>query len=103
MAFRQYGNVLSGTVMSALIAAGLSGLTKSLLGWLPGVLGEIPFLQIGIPAVLSVYFDVFSGLLQAFIFAMLSMLYISDGFPEELFMQKKAKKLQAKTHIPANQ
>ena len=103
MAFRQYGNVLSGTVMSALIAAGLSGLTKTLLGWLPGVLGEIPFLQIGIPAVLSVYFDVFSGLLQAFIFAMLSMLYISGGFPEELFMQKKAAKLQAKTHIPANQ
>ena len=28
------------------------------LGWVPGILGDIPFLQIGLPAVLSVYFDV---------------------------------------------
>ncbi len=92
MAFRQYGNVLSGTVLSALISAGLSGLSRSLLGWLPGALGKIPILQIGLPAVLSIYFDVFSGLLQAFIFAMLSMLYISGGFPEELYLQRKAKR-----------
>lgn len=63
MAFRHYGNVLSGSVISALVAAALQGLSRLLLGWLPGALGEIPFLQIGIPAVLSVYFDVFSGLL----------------------------------------
>ena len=83
MAFRHYGNVLSGVVISTLIAAGLQGLSRLLLGWLPGVLGNIPFLQIGLPAVLSLYFDLFSGLLQAFIFAMLTMLYISTGAPEE--------------------
>lgn len=91
MAFRHYGNVLSGSVISALVAAALQGLSQLLLGWLPGVLGEIPFLQIGIPAVLSVYFDVFSGLLQAFIFAMLTMLYVSNGFPAEDYARKKAK------------
>ena len=83
MAFRHYGNVLSGVVISTLIAAALQGLSSMVLGWLPGVLGEIPFLQIGLPAVLSLYFDLFSGLLQAFIFAMLTMLYISTGAPEE--------------------
>ena len=83
MAFRHYGNVLSGVVISTLIAAGLQGLSRLVLGWLPGVLGNIPFLQIGLPAVLSLYFDLFSGLLQAFIFAMLTMLYISTGAPEE--------------------
>ena len=92
MAFRHYGNVLSGSVISVLIAAALQGLSVLLLGWLPGVLGDIPFLQIGIPAVLSVYFDVFSGCLQAFIFAMLTMLYISGGFPAELYAKRKAKK-----------
>ena len=61
MSFRHYGNVLSGLVISALVATGLQGLSALLLGWLPGFLGEIPFLQIGIPAVLSVYFDIFSG------------------------------------------
>ncbi len=92
MAFRHYGNVLSGAVISVLVATGLQGLTSILLGWLPGFLGEIPFLQIGIPAILSIYFDIFSGCLQAYIFAMLTMLYIANGFPVELYKKKQLKK-----------
>ena len=92
MAFRHYGNVLSGTVIAALVASGLQGLSRLLLGWLPGFLGDIPFLQIGIPAVLSVYFDLFSGCLQAYIFAMLTMMYVSGGFPADLYFAKKKQK-----------
>lgn len=98
MAFRHYGNILSGTVISVLIAAALQGLSNMVLGWLPGVLGEIPFLQIGIPAVLSIYFDVFSGCLQAFIFAMLTMLYISSGFPAEDYEKRKNKKIKSEVN-----
>lgn len=94
MAFRHYGNILSGSVISVLIAAGLGGLSNLILGWLPGFLGDIPLLRIGLPAVLSLYFDIFSGLLQAFIFAMLTMLYVSGGFPAELYAKRKAKKKQ---------
>ena len=89
MAFRHYGNILSGTVIAALVSTGLRGLTRLLLGWLPGFLGEIPYLQIGIPAVLSIYFDLFSGCLQAYIFAMLTMMYVSGGFPADLYFEKK--------------
>ena len=92
MAFRHYGNVLSGTVISVLVAAGLQGLSSLLLGWLPGVLGEIPFLQVGIPAILSLYFDLFSGCLQAFIFAMLTMMYVAGGFPADEYEKRKLKK-----------
>ena len=81
--FRHYGNVLSGVVISTLVAYALQGLSKLLLGWLPGVLGSFPLLQVGLPAVLSLYFDIFSGLMQAFIFAMLTMLYIGTAAPEE--------------------
>ena len=88
MTFRHYGNVLSGSVISALVAAGLSGLSNLIFGWLT----EFPILQIGIPAVLSVYFDVFSGCLQAFIFAMLTMLYISGGFPADDYKLRKENK-----------
>ena len=95
MAFRHYGNVLSGGVISVLVAAGLQGLSSMVLGHLPGFLGEFPFLQIGIPAVLSVYFDVFSGCLQAYIFAMLTMLYVSGGFDIDLYFQKKKMKKKA--------
>ena len=92
MAFRHYGNVLSGAVISVLIATALQGLSSMLLGWLPGLLGDIPFLQIGLPAILSLYFDVFSGLLQAYIFAMLTMLYVAGGFPQDEYEKRKAKK-----------
>ena len=97
MAFRHYGNILSGTVISTLVAAALQGLSSILLGWLPGILGKIPFLQIGLSAILSVYFDVFSGCLQAFIFAMLTMLYISSGFPADDYEKMKAKRKKHKT------
>ena len=96
MAFRHYGNVLSGTVIATLVGAGLQGLSALVLGWLPGFLGEIPFLQIGIPAVLSVYFDVFSGCLQAYIFAMLTMMYVSNGFPMDDYEKRKLKKNKKK-------
>jgi F-type H+-transporting ATPase subunit a len=79
MAFRHFGNVVSGTVIGTLIYAALAAASTALLGWLPGVLGSIPFLQVGIPAVLSIYFDLFSSCMQAFIFAMLTMLYISGA------------------------
>ena len=92
MAFRHYGNILSGTVISVLVGAGLQGLSSLVLGWLPGVLGDIPFLRIGLPAVLSVYFDVFSGCLQAYIFAMLTMLYVSNGFPADDYEKRKLRK-----------
>ncbi len=105
MAFRHYGNVLSGSVIAVLIAAALQGLSGMVLGWLPGSLGEIPLFQIGLPAVLSVYFDIFSGCMQAYIFAMLTMLNVSGGFPEEQYekrMQKRAEK-QKKKAKPINQ
>jgi F-type H+-transporting ATPase subunit a len=79
MTFRHFGNIVSGVVISALVYAGLASVSTLLLGWLPGLLGKIPFLQVGIPAVLSIYFDVFTSLMQAFIFAMLTMLYIGNA------------------------
>ena len=97
MAFRHYGNILSGSVISVLVAAALQGLTNLLLGNLPGWLGEFPFLRIGIPAVLSVYFDIFSGLLQAFIFAMLTMLYIGGAFSLEDYLARQDKKRSKRT------
>ena len=83
MSFRHYGNVLSGVVIATLVAHALQAVSKMLFGWLPGILGSFPFLRIGIPAVLSIYFDIFSGCMQAFIFAMLTMLYIATGAPAE--------------------
>ena len=91
MAFRHYGNVMSGAVISTLVGAALRSLSHMLLGSLP-VIGSVPLLQVGVPAVLSIYFDVFSGLMQAFIFAMLTMLNIAGAFPAEAWEKRQEKK-----------
>ncbi len=96
MAFRHYGNILSGAVISALMASALGGLSQTVLGWLPGVLGEIPFLRVGLPAILSIYFDVFSGCMQAFIFAMLTMLNVSGAVPWDDWNARKEKRARRK-------
>jgi len=73
LAFRLFGNIVGGLVIMALL--------YQALGALSGMIGlaAIPIFQAGIPAVLHVYFDLFAGLLQAFIFVMLSMVYISNA------------------------
>lgn len=105
MAFRHYGNVLSGSVISVLVATALQGISSLLLGWIP-VVGDIPWLQIGLPAILSVYFDVFSGILQAYIFATLTMMYVGGGFPAEAYYalkKRREEKKKAKEAIKATQ
>lgn len=61
MSLRLFGNVMAGTVMMALY-----------YGLLP------IFAKIGIPAALHVYFDLFSGAIQAYVFAMLTMVFITQ-------------------------
>ena len=130
MAFRHFGNVAGGSIITMIIYTALalastalinliassivlpvlllalgvflmirSGRKKKVAGKIFGivflVLGalglwtcldllggvEIPILQLGIPAVLSVYFDLFSGFVQAFVFSLLSMVYIAGACP----------------------
>lgn len=131
MAFRHFGNVVGGSVITSLLYTALAGAssmllnlvagsgmavcivvltlgliflilgfkTRKLLLKIPGIFmtvlgglsllqnlgvfanGSIPFLQVGIPAILSLYFDVFSGFIQAFVFCLLTMVYISSACP----------------------
>ena len=58
-------------------ATGLLGILE-----FAGILSGVPFLAYGIPAVLSCYFDLFSGFVQAYVFSLLTMVYISASLPE---------------------
>ena len=128
MAFRHFGNVAGGGVISSIIYTAFSLLSAAVLnavasvGWLMGavlmvlgvvlfitvrkklmvrilaiascvvglfgllqalgLLSGVPVLSLGIPAVLSVYFDVFSAFVQALVFTLLSMVYIAGSCPE---------------------
>ena len=61
LSLRLFANVLSGTVMMALV--------YGLLGWITTIW----------PAALHVYFDLFSGAIQTYVFCMLTMTYISNA------------------------
>lgn len=65
LSLRLFANVLSGTVIMALVYALLA---KIAYGW---------------PAVLHVYFDLFSGAIQTYVFCMLTMTYISNAMGDE--------------------
>jgi F-type H+-transporting ATPase subunit a len=129
MAFRHFGNVAGGGVISALLYAALTLASTALLnlitasGWAvsgvlvaagilllvawlrkrkkaplifgilslvlglcgllqaTGLLVGIPILTYGIPALLSCYFDIFSGFIQAYVFTLLTVIYIAGSLP----------------------
>ena len=100
MAFRHFGNVAGGSVLTALIYGALTAASSALFSWLPGFLSEIPFLTAGIPAFLSIYFDMFSGFVQALVFSLLTMVYVGGACPpyEELPEDRKEKLEKRKTN-----
>ena len=61
LSLRLFGNIMSGTILMGL-----------LYGLLPAAL------KVGIPAVIHVYCDIFSGAIQTYVFCMLTMVYIND-------------------------
>jgi F-type H+-transporting ATPase subunit a len=69
LGFRLFGNIVGGMIIMNLLYSALASFTPSFIG--------IPLLQAGIPVVLHIYFDLFAGVLQSFIFAMLTMVFIS--------------------------
>lgn len=78
MSFRHFGNIAAGLVITSLVYGGLASLSKALMGWIPNdFIANIPLFQVGIPAVLSIYFDLFTSVLQAYIICMLTMVFVS--------------------------
>ena len=73
MAFRHFGNIAAGLIITTLLYGALTGLTHMVFG----ANFQIPILAIGLPAVLSVYFDLFTAFMQAFIISMLTMVFTS--------------------------
>ena len=83
LAFRHFGNVAGGSVLTTLIYATLALLSNVIFGWLPEAILACfpPVLTAGIPAFLSIYFDLFSGFVQALVFSLLTMVYIGEANP----------------------
>lgn len=82
MSFRHFGNIAGGSVLTTMIYGALAAGSSLLLSWVPNeIIRSIPFLQVGIPAFLSIYFDLFTGFIQALVFCMLTMVYVGAACP----------------------
>lgn len=80
MAFRHFGNVASGVVITSLVYSALAALSNFVLGFIPNdFIKSIPIFQVGLPAILSIYFDLFTSFLQAYIISMLTMVFVSSA------------------------
>lgn len=84
MALRLFGNVAGGMIITLILYLALgaaSGALYNAVGIPP--IQDVGYVfnifQIGIPAVLSIYFDLFSGAIQSYVFIMLTMAYIKMG------------------------
>ena len=93
MAFRHFGNVAGGSVLTSLIYGALAAVSSLLFSWLPDAVEAVfpPIFQVGIPAFLSIYFDLFSGFVQALVFSLLTMVYIAGACPPPAERPEKEK------------
>lgn len=71
LSFRLFGNIVGGFIIMTLVYGALANVS-AMIG-----LESLPILQIGIPLPLHLYFDLFAGILQSFIFTMLTMIFVA--------------------------
>lgn len=124
MAFRHFGNIAGGSVLTSLVYSALATVSAAVLGLVgrslvvgivilaigaallySGVKGKkmarkifgtvfsvtgalsllgltgVPYLEVGVPGILSLYFDIFSGGVQALVFSLLTMVYVGNACP----------------------
>ena len=87
LACRIFGNILAGVILMSLVYSGLQTASAAVINIFadPDFSREsiIPFFQIGWPLILNFWFDMFEPILQAYIFTMLTMVYIYNGTLKE--------------------
>lgn len=92
LSFRIFGNIVAGGILVGLLNYALGNMVSSI-----PVVGDINAVGIIVVTPMRLYFDIFAGLIQAFIFTLLTIIYIGlavrgqDEY-EELVNQKAMKK-----------
>ena len=76
LSFRPFGNILGGSIIMSLFYQMLEYFSSMI----PSL--KIPIGEFLIPVPLHLYFDLFAGSLQAFIFIMLTMVFVSGATQE---------------------
>ena len=97
ISFRIFGNITAGSVILYLFY----DLTKTITHSVP-VIGYVDILGGIFSPLLNIYFDIFDGLVQTYIFLILTLAYISIEAEEGLKMQEERKKKKNQTTFYTN-
>ena len=82
MSLRLFGNLLSGTIIMDLVYQ-LGNIVSNFFWGIFGLKDIFNFIGPAIAAPLHVYFDLFSGFMQAYIFIMLTAVFIGNKIPDD--------------------
>lgn len=74
LSMRLFGNILSGSILMSLAYMATSALSNFIIGWV----GQFDIVGILICPFLHIYFDVFSGFMQMYIFVSLSLCFVGN-------------------------
>ncbi|MGX9339487.1 F0F1 ATP synthase subunit A [Mycoplasma sp. 332] len=103
MTFRVYGNIIGGVVLVSLATIFLNNIWAKIIGL--DVSAEAstfnPFGVVVLPA-FNLYFDLFDGIIQAFVFVVLTMSYWAQAAEEDVKEKHKKKIRDWKSKIIAN-
>ena len=89
LSLRLFGNIIAGSTIMYLLFA----VTGSITSYIP-VIGEVNFLGAIVAPAFHLYFDVFGGVVQAYVFTLLTVIFWSNEavVPEEVTKVKKVNK-----------
>ncbi|ENY68634.1 ATP synthase A chain [Metamycoplasma auris 15026] len=103
LTFRLYGNIIGGVVLASLTTMFLNNIWAKIIG-VPVTSDATTFNPFGILVIpaFNLYFDIFAGMIQAFVFVVLTMSYWSQAAEVDVKEKHKKKIRDWKKKIIAN-
>ena len=83
LTLRLFGNAIAGWALLTIVEYSLRNLSASLFSFIQSDINQAFLAPIPL-AILHAYFDVFSGLIQTFVFILLTSIFIGQEIPEEI-------------------
>ena len=83
LTFRLFGNAIAGSVLMSIIYYFMAFVSEIIFSFMGTLAIKYAIITPIVTAILHLYFDLFSGLIQTLVFTMLSMIFISQEDPDE--------------------
>ena len=94
LTLRLFGNAIAGWALLTIVESALRDLSAMIFSFAPAGWNEVFLAPIPL-AVLHAYFDIFSGLIQTFVFILLTSIFIGQEIPEDIDLNDLGRRKKA--------